>query len=95
MGTLHCLFNREQISKKTEAHQSFEWGGLLEQQPTRRRFLISSVSSWLEGFVTEWPGRAEDGARWRGRAIAVMLLEVKGSGTSLSIRLLECVLRKY
>lgn len=31
VGTLHCLFNREQISKKIEAHQSFElwWvGGL-------------------------------------------------------------------
>lgn len=25
--TLHCLFNREQISKKIEAHQSFEWEG--------------------------------------------------------------------
>jgi len=24
VGTLHCLFNREQISKKIEAHQSFE-----------------------------------------------------------------------
>lgn len=26
VGTLHCLFNRKQISKKIEAHQSFEWG---------------------------------------------------------------------
>lgn len=32
VGQLHCLFKREQISKKIEAHQSFElwwvgWGG--------------------------------------------------------------------
>lgn len=26
VGTLHCLFNREQISKKIEAHQSLELG---------------------------------------------------------------------
>lgn len=28
VGTLHCLFNREQISKTIEAHQSFWTGGV-------------------------------------------------------------------
>lgn len=43
--TLHCLFNREQICKKIEAHQSLEWEGLVERQLTCGRFLILSARS--------------------------------------------------
>ena len=50
MGTLHCLFNREQISKKIEAHQSFEFAGGGLQRLTCRRFLIFSAGAWLRGF---------------------------------------------
>ncbi|KAK5886382.1 hypothetical protein CesoFtcFv8_017420 [Champsocephalus esox] len=46
---------REQISKKIEAHQSFQWGGgFVEQQPNAQEIsnLVSELSA--EGFVTEW-----------------------------------------
>lgn len=58
VGTLHCLFNREQISKKIEAHQSFElgWGGFGGAAANVQE-ISNFVSELLtEGFVTEWSG---------------------------------------
>lgn len=54
-------------------------------------FLILSVKLSAEGVCD---GAVWDERRWSGRAIAVMLFEVKGPGAPLSMRLSEFVLRK-
>lgn len=58
VGTLHCLFNREQISKTIEAHQSFELGWVRRGWSGGAAANVEEISNFLrellaQGFVTK------------------------------------------
>lgn len=53
VGTLHCLFNREQISKKIEAHQSFGLWWVCGLGVGGAAANVEEISNFVSGLLAE------------------------------------------